>query len=63
MKNNLFKQWGDGANSVWGKQSPVTLSPIRQGDTYKLFDSIESGIKNYLTNIATLGRELLFIGF
>ena len=27
MINNLIKQWGDGANSVWGKQSPVTLCP------------------------------------
>jgi hypothetical protein len=25
MINSLIKQWGDGANSVWGKQSPVTL--------------------------------------
>ena len=22
---SLRKQWGDGADSVWGKQSPVTL--------------------------------------
>jgi hypothetical protein len=25
MRNSLIKQWGDGADSVWGKQSPVTL--------------------------------------
>jgi hypothetical protein len=27
MRNNLIKQWGDGANSVWGIDSPVTLCP------------------------------------
>jgi hypothetical protein len=25
MRNSLIKQWGGGANSVWGKQSPATL--------------------------------------
>jgi hypothetical protein len=25
MINSLIKQWGGGANSVWGKQSPATL--------------------------------------
>jgi hypothetical protein len=27
MRNSLIKQWGGGANSVWGKQSPAILCP------------------------------------